>query len=89
MMTLIEKEQMPKLGTACAVYFHLYFQLPQVYKYLATDEDGRVYAFTESPVIDEGCFMRQAGSKSLLIAEVELTGAILWFKSCRKIEWVA
>jgi hypothetical protein len=68
-------------------YFYLYFHVPQKYKYLATDADGRVHAFTQSPVLDEGCFMQLPGSESLLIAEVEFTGAILWFKTCRKIEW--
>lgn len=88
MMTLLEKEVMPKFGTASAVYFHHYFQIPQKYKYIATDADGRVYVFTNSPVLDEGCFMRLPNTESLLIAEVELTGSLLWFKSARRIEWI-
>ncbi len=86
MMTLLEPQQMGHLKTNFAVYFHLYLEVPENFNYLATDSDGSVYAYEDVARLD-GDDWSQITGDWMFVADVELTGSVLWTETLIAIEW--
>jgi len=86
MMTLLEPQDISHLKTKKAKYFKLYLDVPENMNFLATDSDGSVYGYEYAPRLDGDDFEAITGDW-VWIADVELTGSVLWAKTLIKIEW--
>lgn len=80
-MIKLEKVLSVKYSTKIVKYIGVYWEVPSWTNYIATDEDGEIFAYKDCPYIEYGQWQSDNSGKN--IGVIEFTGD--WKESLEKV----